>query len=74
MEYITPKEAAKLWGISERRAVALCSDGKIDGAERFGGKMWVIPQSAEKPLDGRTKEAKLSRKARGGRNDKGLDK
>jgi hypothetical protein len=58
MEYITPKEAANLWGISARRVVVLCTEGKVDGAERLGGKMWVIPRSAQKPLDGRTKEAK----------------
>jgi hypothetical protein len=61
MDYITPKEAAKLWGISERRATVLCSDGKIAGAERLGGKMWVIPKSAKKPIDGRTKAAKLKK-------------
>jgi hypothetical protein len=58
MDYITTKEAAKLWGISERRAAVLCAGGKVDGAERLGGRVWAIPKSAPKPLDGRTKEAK----------------
>jgi hypothetical protein len=61
MEYVTPKEAAKLWGISERRVVVLCANGKVEGAKRLGGKMWVIPQSAEKPPDGRTREAKAAK-------------
>ena len=58
MDYITPKEAATRWGISERRAEALCANGQIDGAERLGDKMWVIPKSALKPIDGRTKATK----------------
>jgi len=62
MDYITPKQAAGLWGISERRVEALCANGRIDGAERLGGKMWVIPKSATKPMDGRTKTAKLQTK------------
>jgi hypothetical protein len=70
MEYITPKEVAKLWGISERRVVVLCANGKVNGAERLGGKMWVIPKSAEKPLDGRTKAAKqIGSKTNGGKTN-----
>ena len=48
------KEAAKLWGISERRVRVLCANGKIDGAFQ-NGKLWVIPDGAEKPADGRIK-------------------
>jgi hypothetical protein len=58
MEYVTPKEAALKWKISERRVEALCAKGQIDGVERLGGKLWAIPKSAPKPLDGRTKAAK----------------
>ena len=48
------KEAAKLWGISERRVRVLCANGQIDGAFQHG-KLWVIPDGAEKPADGRIK-------------------
>ncbi len=48
------KEAAKLWGISERRVRVLCANGQIDGVFQRG-KTWVIPDGAEKPADGRIK-------------------
>ncbi|TVX23369.1 helix-turn-helix domain-containing protein, partial [Streptococcus pneumoniae] len=34
--YITAKEAAKKWGISDRRVRILCSEGKIHGAYQEG--------------------------------------
>ena len=46
MEYITPKEAGELWGISERRVQYLCANGQIDEGKRLGGKVWVIPADA----------------------------
>jgi len=58
MEYITPKEAGELWGISERRVQYLCANGQIDGGKRLGGKVWVIPADTSKPIDGRTRAAK----------------
>lgn len=58
MEYMTPKEAGSLWGITDRRVQALCVDGKVQGAQRLGDKMWIIPKNAPKPIDGRTKVAK----------------
>jgi len=61
MEYMTPKEAADLWGITQRRVQALCVGGRIKGAQRLGDKMWVIPKDTPKPIDGRTKAAKISK-------------
>ena len=52
MEYMTAKEAAEKWGISDRRVRVLCSQGKIPGAARYG-KSYQIPVDAEKPADGR---------------------
>ena len=52
MSVISAKDAAKKWGISQRRVAALCSDGRIPNAQRVGN-MWVIPSAAEKPIDGR---------------------
>ena len=53
MEYMTAKEAANKWSITQRRVAVLCAEKRIDGAELMG-KMWIIPKSAQKPEDGRT--------------------
>jgi DNA adenine methylase len=52
MDVMTAREAAKKWGISQRRIAVLCSEDRIDGAEQIG-KMWLIPKGAQKPEDGR---------------------
>lgn len=52
MSVISAKDAAKKWGISQRRVAALCSEGRIPKAQRVGN-MWIIPSAAEKPIDGR---------------------
>ena len=59
--YMTVKEAAVKWGISDRRIRVLCSEGKIPGASQEG-RGWKIPIDAEKPADGRfrSKESILS--------------
>ncbi len=53
MEYMSAREAADKWGISQRRVVVLCSEGRIENAAMIGN-MWVIPKTAEKPVDART--------------------
>ena len=55
MEYIDVRRAAETWGMTERRVTALCRDGRIVGAKKVG-KLWLIPDDADKPLDARTKE------------------
>lgn len=52
--YESSEKAARRWGISARRVRVLCENGLVVGALR-DGKLWRIPQTAEKPLDGRTK-------------------
>ncbi len=52
--YITVKQAAERWGISDRRVRILCSEGKIAGVIREGSR-WMIPSDAKKPEDGRIK-------------------
>lgn len=52
MEYISVKEAAEKWGISERRIQRLCSEDRIEGVIRFNG-VWAIPKNSEKPHDQR---------------------
>ena len=49
------KDAAKLWGISERRVIALCQNGKIKGAVK-NGRSWEFPANTTKPADGRVKK------------------
>ena len=52
--YITVKQAAEKWGVSDRRVRILCSEGKILGAYKEG-RSWKIPSDAVKPTDGRYK-------------------
>lgn len=52
--FMTVKEAAQKWGISDRRVRILCSEGKIFGAFQQG-RGWKIPVNAVKPTDGRYK-------------------
>lgn len=52
MDYMSAKDAANLWGISQRRVAVLCSENRIPNAERLGN-MWLIPKDAQKPMDGR---------------------
>ena len=52
--YITVKQAAEKWGISDRRVRILCAEGKILGVTREG-RSWMIPADAKKPEDGRFK-------------------
>lgn len=62
MEYLKICEVAKRWGLSERGVQALCAQGKIEGAARFG-RSWMIPKDAKKPIDGRTKAGKAQENA-----------
>ncbi len=59
MKYMTVKEAAHKWGVSERMAQQLCTAGRVPGAAKFGGA-WAIPADAVKPPDPR-RAAKVSR-------------
>ena len=54
MPYITTQEAAKRWGISDRRVRMMCHQSKIPGAEKCG-KSYRIPTDAKKPIDGRAR-------------------
>ena len=53
MEYMSAREAADKWGISQRRVAVLCSEKRIKEATMVGN-MWIIPTSAEKPIDARS--------------------
>lgn len=56
MEYMKVSKAAEKWGISDRRVRVLCSEGKIPGVIRKGN-LYMIPENAQKPLDGRKSRA-----------------
>lgn len=53
-EYMTVQEAAKKWELSECRVQKLCAEDRIDGVIHLS-RIWLIPQSAEKPADKRKK-------------------
>lgn len=57
MEYMSTKEAALKWGVSERRVRVLCCENRIEGAFSLG-KSWNIPKTAEKPFDNRSERKK----------------
>ncbi len=52
--YMTTRQAAEKWNISDRRVRVLCGEGRIAGAVK-NGKSYLIPAAAEKPADGREK-------------------
>lgn len=52
MKYISSAEAAKKWGLSQRRVTLLCSEGRIKDAVKVG-KTWILPESSTKPEDAR---------------------
>ena len=52
MNYMDVKAAASKWQLTERRITTLCRNGRIEGAKKEGG-IWLVPDNAEKPVDGR---------------------
>ena len=58
MEYISVKQAAELWGLSDRRVRLLCEQGRVAGAIREG-RFFRIPTDTVKPMDGRTLRGKI---------------
>ncbi len=52
MEYMTVREAAEKWDVSERLVQKYCAQGRINGVIKLG-VAWGIPKSAEKPSDPR---------------------
>ena len=53
IQYMSAREAAEKWNISQRRVSILCSENRIPNAAMLGN-MWIIPREAEKPVDKRT--------------------
>ena len=46
----TVTETAERWGVSQRLVQKLCTEGRIQGAQKFSGA-WAIPTDAAKPED-----------------------
>lgn len=61
-EYISVKEVAVKWEISERRVQKLCEENRIAGVLRFG-RSWMIPKNAKKPTDLRKERLPKNEKA-----------
>lgn len=57
MNYIKVSQAAEKWGLSARRVRILCQENKIEGVIRKGN-LYMIPENAQKPADGRRKASK----------------
>ncbi len=52
MEYISVKELAERWGVSERTVRNYCATGRIEGAYLVG-KTWSVPADAVMPRRGK---------------------
>ena len=57
MNYVSVKETAKRWGLTQRRVQVLCAQDRIPGLIRIGST-WGIPEDAEKPKDARIKSGR----------------
>lgn len=55
--FVTAKEVSEKWGVSLRTVQAMCAEGKINGATKMSN-IWVIPEDAEYPNDGRVRSGK----------------
>ena len=55
MDYISVKEAAQRFELSERRVQKLCETNRIEGCNMVSG-VWLIPVTAIKPSDERLSE------------------
>ena len=61
IQYMSAREAAEKWKISQRRVSILCAENRIPDVAMLGN-MWIIPRNAEKPIDARKKENRLRNK------------
>jgi len=52
VDFITAKQAAEKWNITDRQVRILCATGKIKDTKQ-AGRSWLIPADAPKPEDGR---------------------
>lgn len=57
MRYLSVKEMAEKWGVSERSVRNYCAQGRVPGAF-LTGKIWNIPDNAQKPERSNKREKK----------------
>lgn len=57
MDFMTARQASRLWNISQRKVQILCSEGRIQGVFKLGDA-WAIPADVEKPKDKRKRANK----------------
>ena len=57
----TCKEKALEWDVTPRAVNVMCKNGRIEGAIKEKGS-WLIPDDAEKPIDGRRSTGKYVKK------------
>ncbi len=62
MEYLSAREIAEKWNVSERYVQQRCIQGRIEGAKKFTGA-WMVPADAERPSDMRRKNAKAKKQS-----------
>ena len=48
MNYLTPKEMAKIWGVSDQQVRIYCREGRVPGVI-CKNKTWMIPEGTKKP-------------------------
>ncbi len=65
MKYLSIRQTAERWGISERRIQVLCKGGRIPGIITIG-RTWGIPEDAIKPADARIKSGKYLKEPKEG--------
>ena len=73
LDWITPRQAAEQWGLTERHVQFLCKNCKIADVVKVG-RSWLIPKDAHRPLDGRRKTAKLTKSVTDGGNTDGEER
>jgi hypothetical protein len=61
LDYLTAKETGEKWGITARRVAYLCENGRVPGALKKG-YVWLIPNDADKPADGRVNNRRRPKK------------
>ena len=52
LQYMSCRDAAERWNISQRRVSVLCAENRIPNVAMLGN-MWIIPITAQKPADAR---------------------
>ena len=65
--FLTIKEIAEKWNLTDRQVQKMCSEGKIPGASKFGN-VWAIPEGTERPVDGRVTTGQYRNWRRKGKN------